>query len=193
MRRNTSSIAARWTPLSTLIGSSAASMSSSRSRPAPRAPARPGSLRLAFHGPPSWRATRPASRVRSPQSVLTRPGSVVDHRQRPRVLRSAPPTTPKRSYPIVRTAFVSTYPPRHCGIAAFTSDLAANTDSREVVALHPPEQPASVYPIEVHHRIRTDELGRLPPHGGGPEQVRRRRLDPARVRDLGRRGRRFRP
>ena len=75
--------------------------------------------------------------------------------------RDGPPertlTTPKRSHAIVRTAFVSTYPPRHCGIAAFTSDLAANTSNREVVALHLPEQPTSMYPIEVHHRIRRDE------------------------------------
>jgi glycosyltransferase involved in cell wall biosynthesis len=59
---------------------------------------------------------------------------------------------------IVRTAFVSTYPPRHCGIAAFTSDLAANTSGREVVVLHPPESEAHRYPIEVHHQIRKDDL-----------------------------------
>jgi len=50
---------------------------------------------------------------------------------------------------------VSTYPPRRCGIATFTHDLATSTGSREIVALHPPEQ-AAPYPIEVHHRIRRD-------------------------------------
>lgn len=53
---------------------------------------------------------------------------------------------------------MSTYPPRRCGIATFTLDLATATGSREIVALHPPEQ-AAPYPIEVHHRIRRDEPG----------------------------------
>ncbi len=60
-----------------------------------------------------------------------------------------------RSCAIVRTAFVSTYPPIRCGIAAFTHDLAAVSDGREMVALHPPDEMAA-YPIEVHHRIRRD-------------------------------------
>ncbi|HSL97392.1 MAG TPA: glycosyltransferase [Candidatus Deferrimicrobiaceae bacterium] len=53
-------------------------------------------------------------------------------------------------------AFVSSYPPRTSGVAAFTDHLARITPDREVVALDPPgERPA--YPIEVHHRIRVDE------------------------------------
>lgn len=57
---------------------------------------------------------------------------------------------------IARTAFVSTYPPRRCGIATFTSDLSAAAGGREIVALLSPEQGMS-YPLEVHHRIRPDE------------------------------------
>ena len=55
----------------------------------------------------------------------------------------------------IRTAFVSTYPPRHCGIATFTRDLASVAGAHEVVALQPADQ-VEPYPMEVHHRIRRD-------------------------------------
>lgn len=55
----------------------------------------------------------------------------------------------------IRTAFVSTYPPRHCGIATFTRDLASVAGAHEVVALQPTDQ-VERYPPEVHHRIRRD-------------------------------------
>jgi glycosyltransferase involved in cell wall biosynthesis len=71
-------------------------------------------------------------------------------------LGTARRTRPRGVNALVRTAFVATFPPRHCGIATFTHHLAAVTDDREIAVLHPPEQPSS-YPIEVHHRIRKDE------------------------------------
>ena len=57
---------------------------------------------------------------------------------------------------IVRTAIVSTYLPRLCGIATFTSDLHAATHGSEIAVLHP-SGTALPYPAEVHHRIRKDE------------------------------------
>ena len=56
---------------------------------------------------------------------------------------------------IAKTAFVSTYPPQRCGIATFTSDLAAAVGDREIVALQPPEK-AGFYPVEVSRRIARD-------------------------------------
>ena len=63
-----------------------------------------------------------------------------------------------RSEYLIRTAFVSTYPPRRCGIATFTHDLAEVAGLREIVALSPPDH-QSPSPPEVHHTIRRDVAG----------------------------------
>jgi glycosyltransferase involved in cell wall biosynthesis len=55
----------------------------------------------------------------------------------------------------LRTAFVSTYPPRRCGIAMFTYDLATTVGEREIVVINPPGE-IGPYPAEVRHRIRRD-------------------------------------
>lgn len=57
---------------------------------------------------------------------------------------------------MTRTAFVSTYPPRHCGVARYTHNLAAAIGGREIVALYAADDPPPP-PVEVHHRIRRDE------------------------------------
>jgi len=62
---------------------------------------------------------------------------------------------PDRSYLISRTAFVSTYSPRQCGIATFTYDLATTVGEREIVAIHPVGE-IGPYPAEVRHRIRRE-------------------------------------
>jgi glycosyltransferase involved in cell wall biosynthesis len=56
-----------------------------------------------------------------------------------------------------RVAFVATYPPRRCGIATFTRDLASAVGNSEVSVIHPPDQ-TLLYPVEVKAKIRRDVL-----------------------------------
>lgn len=56
---------------------------------------------------------------------------------------------------MARIAFVSTYPPRRCGIATFTADLGRAVGSREIVALRGPDETGPLGHL-VHHVIRTD-------------------------------------
>jgi glycosyltransferase involved in cell wall biosynthesis len=61
----------------------------------------------------------------------------------------------------IRIAIASSYPPRRCGIASYTSDLGRASGNREIVALTPPDH-ETPYPTEVHHRIRRDVLEDYP-------------------------------
>jgi glycosyltransferase involved in cell wall biosynthesis len=87
---------------------------------------------------------------------VARPGFPHCERGRRSFLGTADADARGGVFVIVRTAFVSTYPPRRCGIATFTSDLSGATNGREIAALHPDGQ-TGPYPTEVRHRIRKDE------------------------------------
>jgi glycosyltransferase involved in cell wall biosynthesis len=59
---------------------------------------------------------------------------------------------------VARIAFVSSYPPRRCGIATFTADLGQAMGSHEIVALRRSDEMGSLDPL-VHHVIRTGVHG----------------------------------
>jgi glycosyltransferase involved in cell wall biosynthesis len=73
------------------------------------------------------------------------------------VSKTAPPArpSPDEGKPEPRTAFIATYPPRRCGIAAFTKNLADAVGDGQVWAIHHAED-QFFYPPEVTHLIRRD-------------------------------------
>lgn len=58
----------------------------------------------------------------------------------------------------LQVAFVATYPPRRCGIATFTRDLARAVGGGQVVAIHESSEP-DLYPLEVVRQISRDDPG----------------------------------
>lgn len=57
---------------------------------------------------------------------------------------------------MIRTAFVSTYPPTRSAVAVFTHNLGAAVGGREIVAIYAADEPKPS-PLEVRLRIRRDE------------------------------------
>jgi glycosyltransferase involved in cell wall biosynthesis len=57
---------------------------------------------------------------------------------------------------MIRTAFVSSYPPSHSAVAMFTRNLASVLGGRQIVALYGPDEPRPS-PLDVQSRIRRDE------------------------------------
>ncbi len=93
--------------------------------------------------------------IRVPSSPGSRPGSNLPERD---------PVHPVVSAPPLRIALIGTYPPRHCGIATFTRDLAdaiaANSGNVVPMALAVTEPGGRYeYPAEVRYEIRQATKG----------------------------------